>query len=558
MSKAMTHSNSWFCLNGLELSDAKTRVVIFGRQRTLPKGSIKLDNKDLPIKENTRYLGFELDNRLKWTKHINHIIKKCERYLNVLRLLVKVKWGADRFVAKLFYNSCIRSQLDYGGTLFGAAQANQLKRITIIQNKALRICVGAMNSTPVEAIYVEANEPPLVLRRQFLAFKYILKLKTSSDHSNILNNTYRLSVLDLTAKYWAKKPSPPLAIAFRHLATFTKPFKKPEFPKMSFFQYFSPLQIVFPNYTENLRQNKLIHLELTERLTASTIIYTDASKSLDGCGCAFFDATNNVRERFKLADTLTIFSAEAKAILEALKYVYRLNTPSVVIMSDSKSVLEALKHRKYYLNSHPLILQIINEYVELVVRQINVSFFWIKAHSDITPNEIVDQLAKTAVELDNITDNNIYYPEILCIAKKYYLKDKWQRRWEASYMNNMTQYALIHPSIPQNHWHTYHSVPREFCSTIARLKFGHGTYPKHLFKINIINSPACKCGWEVADLDHIVLACREHSAQREVLFQSLQNLQVAFPTKLVPLLASNDERIYRAIYTFLKSSAITI
>lgn len=45
------------------------------------------------------------------------------------------------------------------------------------QSKALRVCLGAMKSTPVNALHIEAQNPTLYLKRLNLSSKYILKLK---------------------------------------------------------------------------------------------------------------------------------------------------------------------------------------------------------------------------------------------------------------------------------------------------------------------------------------------------------------------------------------------
>jgi hypothetical protein len=46
-----------------------------------------------------------------------------------------------------------------------------------VQNAALRVCLGAFQTTSVSNRHVEANEPPLRLRSQKLALQYIVKLK---------------------------------------------------------------------------------------------------------------------------------------------------------------------------------------------------------------------------------------------------------------------------------------------------------------------------------------------------------------------------------------------
>lgn len=64
--------------------------------------------------------------------------------------------------------SFIGTRIYYGCILYGSAYKSNLKRISSIQSKALRICLGAMNSNPVAALQVNVGETPLVLRREYL------------------------------------------------------------------------------------------------------------------------------------------------------------------------------------------------------------------------------------------------------------------------------------------------------------------------------------------------------------------------------------------------------
>ncbi|XP_024083087.1 uncharacterized protein LOC112127047 [Cimex lectularius] len=69
-----------------------------------------------------------------------------------------------------------------------------------------RICLGALNSTPVDVRHREANEPPLSIRRQWLADKYVLK--TYSLHHQLYQKIHNLMIEVLTSPYWIKKKPP--------------------------------------------------------------------------------------------------------------------------------------------------------------------------------------------------------------------------------------------------------------------------------------------------------------------------------------------------------------
>lgn len=104
--------------------------------------------------------------------HIQKIVDKCKKVLNVMRCLCGVEWGASRPALRTIYTGLIRSIFDYGCIIYGSAAKTCLSKLDVIQNQALRICCGAVKTTPVTDIQVEMGEMPLRLRRDQLALVY--------------------------------------------------------------------------------------------------------------------------------------------------------------------------------------------------------------------------------------------------------------------------------------------------------------------------------------------------------------------------------------------------
>ncbi len=78
---------------------------------------------------------------------------------------------------KHIYQALIRSSIDYGCAVYGAAAKSDLKKLDNIQSRALRICCGAIRSTSLDAIRVEMGEMPFDLRREKLAMMYWVNLQ---------------------------------------------------------------------------------------------------------------------------------------------------------------------------------------------------------------------------------------------------------------------------------------------------------------------------------------------------------------------------------------------
>ena len=87
----------------------------------------------------------------------------------------------------------IRSKLDYGCIVYGSARPSYIKLLDTVHHQGLRLSLGAFRTSPVESLYVEANEPSLENRRIKLGMQYATKLKaypSNPAHDCVFNPLY--------------------------------------------------------------------------------------------------------------------------------------------------------------------------------------------------------------------------------------------------------------------------------------------------------------------------------------------------------------------------------
>ena len=77
----------------------------------------------------------------------------------------------------------MRSAIDYGCMVYGAAAKTYLNKIDRAINKALRICAGVMRSSPINTIHIEIGEVPIELRRDGMLVQYWSRLQ-GGGHEN--------------------------------------------------------------------------------------------------------------------------------------------------------------------------------------------------------------------------------------------------------------------------------------------------------------------------------------------------------------------------------------
>nr|CAI5836562.1 unnamed protein product [Callosobruchus analis] len=321
---------------GFCLSPQKSTIVFFSRHNLPQIDHVDIMDSEFPVSGTVEYLGVVLDKKLSWSPFIEKIILKCQKGINFLKMIRRTWWGADPEVALTFYRAYIRSIIDYGCIFYGSASKSALKKLDVLQNNALRLCLGAMKSTPVEPLRIESLEYPLKIRRELIASKFILKNRVKQNE--LSTRIVELNVNDLTNKYWIKKQSPPLCSAFRSTAEQELRLEQFEVPKetSNFFHMLSKQEIITPEFNQNVPNVSSSTLsETLDQFQNYELIFTDASKSNEGTGCAFYVASNGTSKMFKLSESTSIFSAEAIGILKAIEYVEEKSMLKTVILSLS-------------------------------------------------------------------------------------------------------------------------------------------------------------------------------------------------------------------------------
>ena len=169
----------WTLENGFTISKNETVAMHFCPDKKCMDPVFKLDNDHIQFVKEAKFLGLIWDTKLTFEPHIKYLKAWCQKSLNILKVLSRTEWGADRTTLLELYRSLVRSKLDYGCIVYGSASKTTLAKLDPVHNQGLRLSLGAFRSSPVESLYVEAHEPPLEIRREKLALQYTIKLKAN-------------------------------------------------------------------------------------------------------------------------------------------------------------------------------------------------------------------------------------------------------------------------------------------------------------------------------------------------------------------------------------------
>ena len=546
---ALNKISEWCDTWGLKISGEKSTSVVFTRSnRSMPRlhNPLTINGDIIPELSFHTFLGITLDFRLTFRIHTNRIRTKAQRRLNILRALSSTQWGGDRRTLTLLFNSLIRSTLEYNSFIYTYLARSNQERIEAIQNASLRTITGALRTTPICALLAETNTLSLAFRSQQALFKYFLKSKSFLNHPS--NSCFNTSLDDLLPGAFRKAPtvgiqihrlSKQFGIDISNLEIAVRPTPTP-------FWLFPPLNIEFL-FEEN--KASVLICDIKSRFNEFKAIhssymfyYTDGSKFEDKVAAAF---CGPIQKTFRLPSLVSVFSAELFAILQALLSIQSHLVHDAVICSDSKSALMAISNP--YTTSN-LVFRI-QSVTRAILREKDIVFLWVPGHFDIPGNERADCLAKSGLELSEITQMPLTPEEAIQPFKKAIgkqVQSSWDMEIKGRHLYN------VKPKLHE--WTTSFCTSRKYEVALARLRMGH-TFLTHsyLFDQDKIRPNCSHCN-EVLTVAHLLLECSKHRLHRIPLTQFASNL--GHPLSLPLLLGNEHPALIDLLATFLAKSQL--
>ena len=276
--------------------------------------------------------------------------------------------GASQDFLMKMYRIYVRSKLDYGCIVYSSASNSELKKLDVVSSDALRIATGAFRSSPVQSLYVVAEEMEPSQRREYLTIRFYLKIRAS------LRNPTNKCITNRNETLFRNNNQSPFLIRcldIQHRYNLPRFIVKPDFSCQ--FHSCTILTYAIPNPPTNQEMAQhpkettppVIYRQNFLRLKSENYqdfyhIYTDGSKSSQGVGAAA--VSDGPACVATLPPEASIYAAEAHALQMAVNYIDRLTStnppPSMnyVIFSDSRGVIQSLHNR----NNHPVIRYILH------------------------------------------------------------------------------------------------------------------------------------------------------------------------------------------------------
>lgn len=112
--------------------------------------------------EEYKYLGVQIDNTLSFKVHTKGIIKNVAHKVYILS---KIRTKITQHAAALIYESMIMPLLDVGDIFYNSTKKALLKKLDVLQNRALRVIYRLPPRSDMSQVEMKMNILPLHQRR---------------------------------------------------------------------------------------------------------------------------------------------------------------------------------------------------------------------------------------------------------------------------------------------------------------------------------------------------------------------------------------------------------
>ena len=153
---ALEQIKKWLQVNRLSLNIDKTNYMIFTTKARKKEQNLNIKINDKTISEvNTcKFLGIIVDNRLKWTDHINALSTKISKSIGIISKTRK--YLGQKTLLQLYY-SFVYPYLLYGNLIWGNAGKTLLDKVEKKQKLAIRLIFNIRRKESVTAVCKKKN-----------------------------------------------------------------------------------------------------------------------------------------------------------------------------------------------------------------------------------------------------------------------------------------------------------------------------------------------------------------------------------------------------------------
>lgn len=152
--------SKWFIANKLSLNIKKTNLMVFQpRQKKTYNIQLSINNQQIKQVEKTVFLGLIIDSHLTWKLHIAHVANKISKSIGIL---YKSSFYLFKSSLRVLYFSLVYPYLQYCTAVWASTYPTNLRRVQILQKRALRVLNKSNFNEHTSPIFKKFNTLKLV------------------------------------------------------------------------------------------------------------------------------------------------------------------------------------------------------------------------------------------------------------------------------------------------------------------------------------------------------------------------------------------------------------
>jgi len=539
LDKLSAWCNKW----RFNLNPNKCTFQIFTNKRTSPPINIRICNRAITLVTEQRVLGLLYDSpKLTFSNHIEYLKTECNKRVDIMRALSSSRWGSSRYLLRRVYTAFVRAKIEYGCVAFGDLSHKNMKKLEVVQNKALRAILGARKTSPVSSLEVEAYILPIEIRFKYIYLKWCLRLQYSPP------NDYTIEMLNMETRNSSSFHMRMFNSLSNSCGHYSKriitPAISPLPPEIDY------MKNVYLNLPEvSCYSNSLFVAYTSDEFPGFKVIFTDGSKYADGSVSAgMYIPETEMAYSWKLNSAHTVVGSELIAIKMALTFANSTynNDEPVLIVSDSKSALSIVANttrQKYqYINSEI--------HKEILKREEGlIKFQWVRSHCGVFGNEMADRAANLGHGNRKSLLTSLSFEESVAQLQKSVL-DYWVRKWKQRVQVTGTGSFLSNLIDTPKHYDAG-KIPRILETSLSRLRIGHVGVGNHMHRFNMRQTPLCsRCGTPDT-VEHFMLICLRHRRERDILRTQLADEGVDWNLRSILGLGNYSAKINKKVIKLL-------